>query len=230
MPDTVATQLAEIFSTEIDFHRELRKGDTFSVVYEALTADGEPVPWNQGAGRVLAAEFVNAGHAHSAVWFADASGKGAYFDLSGRSKHSAFLASPLAFSRITSGFSMRFHPILKEWKRHEGVDYGAPTGTPVHVVGEPASGTLVQIELNTLSIEVEATKIPNAIELNVEDAESGTQYLAGEIALPEGATLLTDAEAIAVLIAEPSRPTAEDEAADEEAAAEGETAAPADEA
>jgi murein DD-endopeptidase MepM/ murein hydrolase activator NlpD len=136
VPDPVATQMAEMFSTDIDFHRELRKGDTFSVVYEALTADGEPVPWNQGAGRVLAAEFVNAGHAYSSVWFSDASGKGAYFDLAGRSKHSAFLASPLAFSRITSGFSMRFHPILKEWKRHEGVDYGAPIGTPVHVVGD----------------------------------------------------------------------------------------------
>jgi murein DD-endopeptidase MepM/ murein hydrolase activator NlpD len=136
VPDPVATQMAEMFSTDIDFHRELRKGDTFSVVYEALTADGEPVPWNQGSGRVLAAEFVNAGHAYSSVWFADASGKGAYFDLNGRSKHSAFLASPLAFSRITSGFSMRFHPILKEWKRHEGVDYGAPIGTAVHVVGD----------------------------------------------------------------------------------------------
>jgi murein DD-endopeptidase MepM/ murein hydrolase activator NlpD len=136
LPDPIASQLAEVFSTDIDFHRELRKGDTFSVAYQALTADGEPVPWNQGAGRVLAAEFVNAGHPYSAVWFADAGGKGAYFDLDGRSKHSAFLASPLAFSRITSGFSMRFHPILKEWKRHEGVDYGAPTGTPVHVVGD----------------------------------------------------------------------------------------------
>ena len=137
LPDPIATQLADVFSTDVDFHRELRKGDTFSVVYEALTADGEPVSWNQGAGRVLAAEFVNDGHAYSAVWFADArSGKGAYFDLNGRSKHSAFLASPLAFSRITSGFSMRFHPILQEWKRHQGVDYGAPTGTPVHVVGD----------------------------------------------------------------------------------------------
>jgi murein DD-endopeptidase MepM/ murein hydrolase activator NlpD len=136
VPDPIATQMAEMFSTDIDFHRELRKGDTFSVVYEALTADGEPVPWNQGAGRVLAAEFVNGGKAYSSVWFSDASGKGAYFDLNGRSKHSAFLASPLAFSRITSGFSMRFHPILKEWKRHEGVDYGAPIGTPVHVVGD----------------------------------------------------------------------------------------------
>ena len=136
VPDPIATQMAEMFSTDIDFHRELRKGDTFSVVYEALTADGEPIPWNQGAGRVLAAEFVNAGHAFSSVWFTDGSGKGAYFDLDGKSKHSAFLASPLAFSRITSGFSIRFHPILNEWKRHEGVDYGAPIGTAVHVVGD----------------------------------------------------------------------------------------------
>ena len=136
VPDPIATQMAEMFATDVDFHRELRKGDTFSVVYEAMTADGEPINWNQGAGRVLAAEFVNNGHAFSSVWFTDASGKGAYFDMSGRSKHRAFLASPLAFTRITSGFSMRFHPILKEWKRHEGVDYGAPIGTPVHVVGD----------------------------------------------------------------------------------------------
>ncbi len=136
VPDPIATQMADMFSTDIDFHRELRKGDTFSVVYEAMTADGEPISWNQGAGRVLAAQFTNNGHAFSSVWFTDASGKGAYFDMNGLSKHRAFLASPLAFTRITSGFSMRFHPILKEWKRHEGVDYGAPIGTPVHVVGD----------------------------------------------------------------------------------------------
>jgi murein DD-endopeptidase MepM/ murein hydrolase activator NlpD len=136
LPDPIATQMADVFSTDIDFHRELRKGDTFSVVYEALTADGEPITWNQGAGRVLAAEFVNAGHACSAIWFAGADGKGTYFDLDGRSKRSAFLASPLAFSRITSGFSMRFHPILQDWRRHEGVDYGAPIGTPVRAVGD----------------------------------------------------------------------------------------------
>jgi murein DD-endopeptidase MepM/ murein hydrolase activator NlpD len=136
LPDPIATQMAAMFSTDVDFHRELRKGDTFSVVYEALTADGEPVPWNQGAGRILAAEFINNGHAFSSIWFQDASGKGAYFDMDGRSKHRSFLASPLAFTRITSGFSMRFHPILNEWKRHEGVDYGAPSGTPVHVVSD----------------------------------------------------------------------------------------------
>jgi murein DD-endopeptidase MepM/ murein hydrolase activator NlpD len=136
VPDAVATQLADMFATDIDFHRELRKGDTFSVVYEALTADGEPITWNQGAGQVLAAEFVNAGKAYQALWYRDASGKGAYFDFNGQSKRRSFLASPLAFSRVTSGFAMRFHPIAQAWRQHLGVDYGAPTGTPVRAVGD----------------------------------------------------------------------------------------------
>lgn len=136
LPDGVAAQLAEIFATDIDFHRELRKGDTFSVVYEALTADGEPVSWNEGAGRVLAAEFVNGGRAHHAVWFMPADGRGAYYDVNGRSKRRAFLASPMEFSRVTSGFAMRMHPLLNTWRQHLGVDYGAPTGTPVRSVGE----------------------------------------------------------------------------------------------
>ncbi len=136
LPDPVAAQLAEMFSTEIDFHRELRKGDTFNVVYEALTADGEPVPWNEGAGRVLAAEFVNGGRAHHAVWFAGTDGRGAYYDAHGRSKKRAFLASPMEFSRVTSGFAMRMHPLLNTWRAHLGVDYGAPTGTPVRTVGD----------------------------------------------------------------------------------------------
>ncbi len=136
VPDVVASQLADIFSTDIDFHRELRRGDTFSVAYEALTADGEPVPWNDGAGRVLAAEFVNAGRAYHALWFDSASGRGGYFDAQGVSKRRTFLASPMEFSRITSGFALRFHPILQSWRRHLGVDYAAPVGTPVRAIGE----------------------------------------------------------------------------------------------
>jgi murein DD-endopeptidase MepM/ murein hydrolase activator NlpD len=134
IPDAVAVQLAEMFATEIDFHRELRKGDSFSLVYEALTADGEPVAWNQGSGRVLAAEFINNGKAHQALWFGE--GKGGYFDFNGQSKVRSFLASPMEFSRVTSGFAMRFHPIQQKWKAHLGVDYGAPTGTPVRSVGD----------------------------------------------------------------------------------------------
>lgn len=136
IPDNVAGQLAEVFSTDVDFHRELRRGDTFSVVYEALTADGEPITWSNTGGRVLAAEFVNKSERHSAVWFTDEQGKGGYYDLDGRSKRRAFLASPMEFSRVTSGFAMRLHPILNQWRQHKGVDYGAPSGTPVRTVGD----------------------------------------------------------------------------------------------
>lgn len=136
IPDAIAVQLAEIFSTDVDFHRELRRGDTFSVVYEALTADGEPITWGATGGKVLAAEFVNKGRAHSAVWFRDDLGKAGYFDLGGQSKRRAFLASPMEFSRVTSGFAMRMHPVLNQWRAHKGVDYGAPRGTPVRAVGD----------------------------------------------------------------------------------------------
>jgi len=136
LPDLVASQLAEIFSTDIDFHRELRKGDTFSVVYESLMADDQPVPWNEGAGRLVAAEFVNAGRAFHAVWFKAGDGRGSYYDVDGRTKRRAFLASPMEFSRVTSGFAMRLHPLLQSWRAHLGVDYGAPTGTPVRSVGD----------------------------------------------------------------------------------------------
>lgn len=138
IPDAVATQLAEIFSGDIDFHRALRKGDHFSVVYEALEGDGEPLR----TGRVLSAEFVNAGKVHQAMWFqnpvvGDASGsKGAYYTFNGQSLRRAFLASPMEFSRVTSGFKMRFHPILQTWRAHLGTDYAAPTGTAVRSVGE----------------------------------------------------------------------------------------------
>jgi murein DD-endopeptidase MepM/ murein hydrolase activator NlpD len=136
IPDPIAVQMAEIFSTDIDFHRELRKGDAFSVVYEIPTADGEPISWNQGTGRVLSAEFINKGRSYSAVWFQEGSAKGAYFDLNGQSKQRSFLASPMEFSRVTSGFAMRLHPILNTWRQHKGVDYGAPTGTTVRTVAD----------------------------------------------------------------------------------------------
>jgi murein DD-endopeptidase MepM/ murein hydrolase activator NlpD len=85
---------------------------------------------------VLAAEFINQGETFSAMWFKDGDAKGAYFGLDGQSKQRSFLASPVEFSRVTSGFSMRMHPILNEWKQHNGVDFGAPTGTPVRTVGD----------------------------------------------------------------------------------------------
>ena len=136
LPDAIAQQLADIFSGDIDFHRQLRRGDTFSLVYESLSADGSPVPWGQGAGRVLAAEFIAGGRTHQAIWFEAQQGKGAWFDPSGKSRKRVFLASPLEFSRITSTFALRMHPILMRMRAHVGVDYAAPTGTPVRTVGE----------------------------------------------------------------------------------------------
>lgn len=136
LPDAIAAQMSEIFATDVDFHRQLRKGDSFNVVYETFTADGEPIAWNQGAGRVLAAEFVSGGRAHHAIWFAGPDGRSGYFGLDGSSRRKAFLASPMEFSRITSGFAGRFHPVLQNWRQHKGVDYSAPMGTPVRSVGD----------------------------------------------------------------------------------------------
>ena len=133
IPDAVAVQMAELFSGNIDFRRALRKGDRFSVVYETLEADGEPL----STGRVLSAEFVNNGKTHEAMWFQEPGAtKGAYYTLDGQSMRRAYLTSPVEFSRMTSGFKMRLHPILKTWRAHLGTDFAAPTGTPVRTVGD----------------------------------------------------------------------------------------------
>lgn len=136
VPDAVAAQMAEVLSADIDFHRDLRKGDRFTLVYEVLTADGEMVTWSGSGGRLVAAEFINAGFRHSAVWYQDALGKGGYYSYEGQSKRRSFLASPLEYSRVSSGFATRMHPILKEWQRHRGVDYTAPSGTTVRSVAD----------------------------------------------------------------------------------------------
>lgn len=140
VPDAVAVQLAEIFAVELDFHREPKRGDRFVVAYEELSADGEPVPWNDGVGRVLAAEFTHGARVHRALWFADpadATGtRGSYVAQDGTSRRRAFLTSPLAFSRVSSGFAMRRDPINRRWSAHLGVDHAAPEGTPVRAVGD----------------------------------------------------------------------------------------------
>jgi len=138
IPDPVATQLTEIFTTEIDLRSALQRGDTFSVVYETLTADDEPVVWNRGTGRVLAAEIVTRERTHQALWFVGSNGRGGYFNPDGQSLRRSFLASPMpyAHSRVTSGFGMRMHPILQRMRKHQGIDFAAPVGTPVRVVGD----------------------------------------------------------------------------------------------
>ncbi len=133
IPDAVAVQLAEIFSGQIDFSRSLRKGDRLSVVYEDLQADGE----SMRSGKVLSTEFVSNGKSNQAVLFQDAaSSKGQYYTFDGQSLRKAFLASPLEFTRMSSGYGIRVHPITKDKKAHKGIDYAAPTGTPVRTVGD----------------------------------------------------------------------------------------------
>jgi murein DD-endopeptidase MepM/ murein hydrolase activator NlpD len=126
IPDSVAMQLADIFGAEIDFHRDLRKGDQFTVVYELHHLAGRPVR----AGRVLAAEFSSRGKMFRAVHY----GNG-YYAPNGNNLRKAFLRAPLEFSRVSSGFGLRVHPIAKSWRAHQGIDYAAPTGTRVRAVG-----------------------------------------------------------------------------------------------
>jgi murein DD-endopeptidase MepM/ murein hydrolase activator NlpD len=140
LPDGIATQIAEIFSGDIDFYRDLRRGDRFRVVYESYYQGGEFVR----AGRILAIEFVNAGKSHSALWYGgnaagDASTAdlaGHYYGFDGRSLRRAFLRTPLEFTRISSGFGGRMHPISNVWRQHTGIDYAAPMGTPVRTTAD----------------------------------------------------------------------------------------------
>jgi murein DD-endopeptidase MepM/ murein hydrolase activator NlpD len=134
IPDPVASQVVDMFGTNINFASDLRRGDRFHIVYETFWHDGHPVR----TGRVLAGEFHNASNTYEAVWFDDPSskGQGGYYSMDGKSLKKAFLKSPLAFTRISSGFSIRKHPILGKWKRHTGVDFAAPTGTPIRASGD----------------------------------------------------------------------------------------------
>lgn len=130
LPDAVAIQLTDIFS-DIDFRR-LHKGDRFSVIYETLEADGEFLR----TGRVLAAEFKNRDKLYQAMWFEEPGERGSYYAMDGSSLRRAYLNSPVEFSRISSNFAMRKHPIHGTWRRHLGTDYAAPTGTKVRTVGD----------------------------------------------------------------------------------------------
>ncbi|MBK9117667.1 MAG: peptidoglycan DD-metalloendopeptidase family protein [Betaproteobacteria bacterium] len=133
IPDAVTIALAEVFAGDIDFHHDLQRGDRFTVVYEERYIDGEAT----GTGRIVAAEFVNRGQTLRAFLWRDEDGRDAYYTEEGRSARNAFLRSPMEFSRITSGFSLaRFHPILQQWRAHQGVDYAAPAGTPVRATAD----------------------------------------------------------------------------------------------
>jgi murein DD-endopeptidase MepM/ murein hydrolase activator NlpD len=133
IPDQIAIKVANIFSSDIDFNTDLRRGDRFTVIYEASYSNGELIK----TGRVLSTEFTNNGKTHDAVLFKIAEGKESYYTPEGKSLQKAFLRSPLEFSRISSGFSLaRFHPVLNKWRAHKGVDFAAPIGTRVRAVSD----------------------------------------------------------------------------------------------
>jgi murein DD-endopeptidase MepM/ murein hydrolase activator NlpD len=133
IPDKIADQLAETFSTSLDFREDLRRGDTFSVIYTVTYRNGEAI----AAGKLLAAEFVNAGKPYRAVMFRDPFGREDYYTPEGESLKKGFLRSPLEFTRVTSSFSgSRLHPLLGYHRAHTGVDFGAPTGTRVKATGD----------------------------------------------------------------------------------------------
>jgi murein DD-endopeptidase MepM/ murein hydrolase activator NlpD len=190
----LASRIAQIFGWDLDFYTDTRRGDSFHVVVEKKSyLDGKFA----GYGRIFAAEYDNAGHAHQAVLFHDAMGAPAYYQPDGGALQKAFLRSPLKFAApITSHFSMsRFHPILKEYRPHLGIDYAAPTGTPVQTIGSGkvvfaafsgGSGNLVKIQ-HTNGYETMYMHLSRILVHNGEHVEQGqTVGLVGMTGLATG--------------------------------------------
>ena len=133
LPEAAANQLNELFSGDIDFHHDLRKGDKFTVVYEMTYSNGALLH----TGRIQAAEFITQGHTYRAVYFQKDAQHGDYYTPEGKSVHKAFLRSPIEFSRVSSSFSLsRFHPILNKWRSHKGTDFAAPMGAKAKVTAD----------------------------------------------------------------------------------------------
>ncbi len=132
-PLALAPKMNDILGWDIDFKRDLRAGDTFEILYDEVWKDGRRVR----TGAIEAVEIVNRGHRKQAFRFETPGGKPGYFDADGNSLQKQLLRAPLEYSRISSKFTYRrYHPVLKRWMPHLGVDYAAPLGTPVRAGGD----------------------------------------------------------------------------------------------
>ncbi len=130
---SLTMDFADIFDWEIDFLTEPRPGDRFLLAWEKYVDDGKTVL----DGRILTAQYINRHRTHTAIYFEDPEGNRGYFTEEAKSLRKQFLRSPLSYRRISSYFSYRrFHPILKVYRPHPGIDYAAPIGTPVRSIGD----------------------------------------------------------------------------------------------
>ena len=133
LPDKIIMELANIFGWDIDFVFDIRRGDSFSLLFEDRYLEGEKL----SSGNIIAASFTNRGKTYEAVRYTNSRGLSNYYTPEGLSMRKAFLRTPLDIFRISSGFNLRRkHPIHKKIKAHRGVDYGAPRGTPVYAAGD----------------------------------------------------------------------------------------------
>lgn len=132
IPDSIAVAMTDVLGSKVDFLKDIQPGDRFRVIYESHTSQGQTI----AAGRILAVEFENNGKTHQALWFDETDNSGGYYDFEGNSIQGTFLRNAIKFTRISSTFGKRRHPIHGSWRNHNGVDYAAPHGTPIQATAD----------------------------------------------------------------------------------------------